>query len=125
MNLGELPFLTIITGIIIAVLILTLVDGIFYQPEDMKGIIVDKHYKAERNSIGTGTAITSNGVGIVTTTEVDPEEFLVMTKDVTGKIVTVKCSPELYYKKEFGDTIYFNANKGLITDIIWSYKGVK
>ena len=54
--------------------------------------MIDKHYKAKRRSVGTGTAVGINGnIGVVTTTEVYHEKFLIIVKTESGKIVTVKC----------------------------------
>lgn len=122
----DMPILSSIIAILILGFAFILIDGIASKPEAFCGNVIDKHYKAERTSVGTGTAVGSNGnVGVVTTTEVDPEEFLIIVKTESGEIVTVKCEPELYYDKEIGDRIDCNAYKGLFTGIIWSLYGVR
>lgn len=122
----DMPILSSIIAIVILATAFFLIDGIASKPEAFYGKVIDKHYKAERTSVGTGTAVGSNGnVGVVTTTEVDPEEFLIMVKTESGKIVTVKCEPELYYEKKIGERIDCNAYKGLFSGMVWSNRGVR
>ena len=122
----DMPIVSSIIAIVILATAFFLIDGIASKPEAFYGNVIDKHYKAERTSVGTGTAVGSNGnVGVVTTTEVDPEEFLIMVKTESGKIVTVNCEPELYYEKEIGERIDCNAYKGLFTGIVWSSYGIR
>lgn len=122
----DMPIVSSIIAIVILGLAFFLIDKIGSKPEAFYGNVIDKSYKAERTSVGTGTAVGNNGgVGVVTTTEVDPEEFLIMVKTASGKIVTVKCKPELYYQKEIGERIDCNAYKGLFTGIVWSLHGVR
>jgi hypothetical protein len=121
-----IPILSSIMAILILGLTFIVIDQIASKPEAFYGNVIDKHYKAERTSVGTGTSVGSNGsVGVVTTTEVDPEEFLIMVKTESGKIVTVNCEPELYYQKEVGERIDCNAYKGLFTGMVWSLHGVR
>jgi hypothetical protein len=122
----DMPIVSSIVTIIILGFVFILIDRVASKPEAFYGKVIDKHYKAERTSVGTGTAVGSNGgVGVVTTTGVDPEEFLIMVKTESGKIVTVKCGPELYYQKEVGERIDCNAYKGLFTGMVWSLYGVR
>jgi hypothetical protein len=117
----DMPIISSIIAIFILGLAFLLIDGIASKPEPFYGSVIDKHYKAERTSVGTGTAVGSNGsVGVVTTTETDTEEFLIMVKTETGEIVTVKCEPELYYEKQVGQKIDCKAYKGLFTGATWS-----
>lgn len=122
----EMPILSSIMAIIILGCVFMLVDGIASKPKSFYGNVVDKHYKAERRSVGTGTVVGSNGgVGFVTTTEVDPEEFLIMVKTQCAGIVTVRCDAELYYQKELGERIDCNDYKGLFTGLTWGLYGVR
>ena len=122
----DMPIVSSTIAIVILGLAFILIDGIAIKPEAFYGSVIDKHYKAERTSVRAGTAVGSNGnVGVVATTEVDPEEFLIMVKTASGKIVTVKCEPELYYEKEIGERIDCNAYKGLFTGMVWSLYGVR
>ena len=102
---------------IIAILTLStlLIDCIASKPEAFHGNVIDKHYKAESTSVSTGTIVGSNGgVGVATTTDYEPEGFLIMVEIESGIIVTVKCEPELYYQKEVGERIECNAYRGFI-----------
>lgn len=122
----HMPIVSSLIAIFILGLAFFLIDGIASKPEPFYGSVIDKHYKAEITSVGTGTAVGSNGsVGVVTTTETDPEEFLIMVKTETGKIVTVKCEPELYYEKQVGQKIDCKAYKGLFTGATWSMYGLR
>lgn len=121
--------MTIISSMVVVIILGMLflgIDGIASRPESFHGYVIDKHYKAERISVGTGTAVGSNGnVGVITTTEFDPEDFLIMVKDESGRVVTVKCDPELYYQKEIGDSIVCEEYKGLFTGAVWHVFGVE
>lgn len=122
----DMPIVSSIIAIVILATSFFLIDGIASKPEAFYGNVIDKHYKAERASVGTGTAVGSNGnVAFLTTTEVDHEEFLIMVKNESGKIVTVKCEPELYYEKEIGERIDCNAYKGFFTGMVWLLYGVR
>ena len=113
-------------AIIILTVILFLVDGIGARSETFYGYVVDKHYQAADNSIGSGTVVNSNGeTGVLTTYNQKREKFLLMVKTENGKIVTVECEPELYYGKTINEQIECEANKGLITGSVWSLRGVE
>lgn len=114
--------------VIVAILMIAfiLIDGVASKPEPFYGTVVDKHYKAERTSIATGPAVGTDGtMGVVTTSDFDPEEFLIMVKTEKGNIVTVTCEPELYYQKEVGERIDCTAYKGLFTGMVRSLRGVR
>ena len=120
------PILSSIISLVILFVVFLLIDGIFSKPVYFSAIVMDKHYKAESTKIGTDVVTTSNGgTGIVTTTETEPEEFLVMVKNNNGKILTAKCEPEIYYSKEKGQRIECYWSKGLFSGWQWSVHGVK
>lgn len=122
---NEMPIVSSITAILILGLLFILIDRIAIKPEAFSGEVIDRHYKAERINSGTGLAVGGNGgIGVVTTTEVDSEEFLIMVK-TESKIVTVKCKPELYYQKQVGERIDCNAYKGLFTGTVWYMDAVR
>lgn len=122
----DMPIVSIIIAIVILGLSFILIDGIASNPESFYGSVVDKHYKAERNSTGTGYGMTSSGEsGVIVTTEHEDEKFLIMVKTEGGKVVTVKCEPEVYYKKEVGQKIECNVYKGYFTGWTWSLNGVR
>ena len=122
----DMPIVSSIIAIVILGLGFILIDGIASKPEAFYGNVIDKHYEVESHRTGTGVGVTSSGkTGVVMTFESEPEKFLLMVKTESGKIVTVKCEPELYYQKEIGERIDCNAYKGLFTGMVWSLYGVR
>lgn len=122
----DMPIVSSIMAIVFFGIVFVITDSLVLNSEIYNGYVVDKRYQAESNKIGTGVGVSSSGKSaIVITSESEPEKFLIMVKTEDGKISTVKCSPELYYKKEIGDKIQFKANKGMFTGIVWSLRGVK
>ncbi len=122
----EWPIASSIIAIVVLGLAFILVDGIASKPESFYGSVIDKHYKAERNSTGTGYGMTSSGKsGVIVTSEHEDEKFLIMVKTESGKVVTVECEPEVYYQKEIGQKIDCNAYKGYFTGWTWSLHGVR
>ena len=122
----DMPIMSSIIAIVILATAFFLIDGIASKPESFYGNVIDKHYEAESNRTVTGVGVTSSGkTGVVMTSESEPEKFLLMVKTESGKIVTVKCEPELYYEKEIGERIESNAYKGLFTGMVWSLRGVR
>jgi hypothetical protein len=118
-----------ISGSIISILFLgiifLLVDVFFSVPESFNGIVIDKHYKQEINTTGTGYGMTNNGQsGVIMTSQHESEKFLLMVKTESGQIFTVECSPELYYEKKLNQKINCNSYKGYFTKNIWSNYGV-
>ena len=121
-----MPVIISIISLVVLFLVFILIDGIFSKPVEFSGTVVDKHYKAESTKTGTGVVTTSQGgTGIVTTTVTEPEEFLIMVKTESGKILTAKCEPEIYYAKENGQPIDCYWSKGFFTGWQWSVHGVK
>lgn len=122
----EMPIVSSLIAIFILGLAFLLIDGIASKPELFYGIVIDKHYKAERNSVGTGYGITSSGGnGVIVTSEHESEKFLLIVKTENGNVVTVECEPELYYEKQVGQEIDCKAYKGYFTGSIWSMYGVR
>ena len=122
----DMPIVSSIISIFILGLAFFLIDGIASEPEHFYGSVIDKHYKAERNSTGTGYGMTSSGkIGFIVTSENESEKFLLMVKTESGQVVTVECEPTLYYKKEVGQKIDCKAYKGYFTGLIWSMYGVR
>lgn len=122
----EMPILSSIIALLFSGVLFIIVDMINSDSEPFYGVIVDKHYKAEINSTGTGYGMTSSGkMGMVTTSQRESEDFLVMVKTDRGGIYTVSVSAELYYEKEIGNKIDCVKHIGLFTGIVWGYKGIK
>ena len=122
----DMPIVSSIIAIFILGIAFILIDVIESKPEPFYGSVIDKHYKAERNSTGFGYGMTSGGKsGVIVTSENESEKFLVMIKTETGKVVTVECEAELYYEKQVGQKFDCNAYKGLFTGWTWSMHGVR
>ena len=122
----DMPIVSSLIAIIILGLAFFLIDGIASKPEPFYGTVIDKHYKAERNSTGTGYGMTSSGKrGVIVTSEHESEKFLLMVKTDNGKVITIECKPELYYEKQVGQKIDCKAYKGFFTGSTWSMYGVR
>ena len=122
----DMPFLSCMLIFFILLTAFILTDGIGSKPEAFSGHVVDKHYKPESVTTGTGLLSNSNGgAGVISTVEVDSEAYLIMVRTEQGKIVTVKCEPELFYRKEKNSLIECEAYRGLFTGLIWISKGVR
>ena len=122
----EMPIGSSFIFLIIFLLIFGFSDGIFSKPETFYGTVVDKQYKAERNSTGIGYATSTGGNGtVVVVSEHESEKFLVMVKTKSDEVVTVECPAEVYYQKQIGHKIECVANKGLFTGCVWSLHGIK
>lgn len=58
-----------------------LIDGLSCKTETLKGNVIDKHYKPEHNSTGTGYGMTNNGQnGVIVTHEHEAEKFLLIVR---------------------------------------------
>ena len=122
----DMPIVSSLIAIIILGLAFFLIDGIASKPEPFYGTVTDKHYKAERNSTGTGYGMTSSGKrGVIVTSEHESEKFLLMVKTDNGKVITIECKPELYYEKQVGQKIDCKAYKGFFTGSTWLMYGVR
>ena len=120
------PVFSSLMAIIVLGLVFLLIDGIASKPYPFDGIVMDKQYKAEVNSTGTGYGIMSNGKsGMIITHQHEEEEFLLMVKTSNKEVVTVKCSAGLYYEKEIGQKIECNASKGFFTGKVLSMHGIR
>lgn len=122
----EAPYLMGACGLLIGFLIFLLVDGLASTVTQQQGTVVDKHYEAERSGLETGTAVTTDGeVGIVTTVETTPEQFVIMIKTSDQEVITLKCEPKLFYQKEPGDPMSYQVRRGLFTGWTWSVRPAK
>jgi hypothetical protein len=101
------------------------IDIFAYKSKKSNGIVVDKNYKGEHTSVGTGTIFVNGKVGTTTNVNVDSEKFLVMVKILDEDIVVVDCSAKLYYKKEKGDILFFEYCTGFFTNIVYGVDGIK
>lgn len=120
------PIVSSLIAIIIFVTAFFLIDIFASKPELFYGNVIDKHYKAERNSTGTGYGMTSSGKGgVIIASEHESEKFLLMVKNEKGNVVTVDCEPELYYEKLIGQKIECKAYKGFFTGSIWAMYGIR
>tara|TARA_R110002111_G_scaffold59176_3_gene99689 strand:- start:74 stop:451 length:378 start_codon:yes stop_codon:yes gene_type:complete len=122
----EMPIVSSVIALIILGIAFIIIDGVNAEPQPFYGTVIDKHYKAEVNTTGTGYGMTSSGKsGVVMTSEHESEKFLVMVKTSKGNVVTVECSAELYYKKQVGEKIDCNNYIGSYTGMSWALKGVR
>jgi len=110
----DMPIVSSLIAIFILGLAFFLIDGIASKPEPFYGSVIDKHYKAERNSSG-----------VIVPSEHESEKFLLMVKTESGQVVTVECEPTLYYEKQVGQKIDCKAYKGFFTGSTWSMYGVR
>lgn len=101
---------------VIAFIVFMIFDICLMQVNTQKGVVVDKQYKPETTSVGTGV---SNGK-TVTTVQTDSEEWLIMARCTDGEIVTIKAENNIYYSKNVGDQIKFNVCTGKFTG--WLYE---
>lgn len=122
----DMPIASSIITIVILGLVFIFIDVIASKSELFHGSVIDKHHKSERNSIETGYVMASNGNStVIVTPNHEDEKFLIMVKTESGKVVTVECKPEIYYKKEIGQKIDCNAYKGYFTGWAWSLHGIR
>ena len=122
----DMPIVSSLIAIFILGLAFFLIDGIASKPKPFYGSVIDKHYKAERNSTGIGYGMTSSGKsGVIVTSEHECEKFLLMVKTESGQVITVECEPTLYYEKQVGQKIDCKAYKGFFTGSTWSMYGVR
>lgn len=118
----ELTILWSLCVTILLILFLT-VDVIACKTELFEAKVVDKHYQAESNRVGTGTTLTNGKIGLVTVSEFEPEKYLLIV-ETEKNIITIDVKPQLYYQKQIGQKINCKAYKGYFTGINWMCKGV-
>lgn len=104
---------------VIAVLFLTIillsVDKGFGKPVQFTGKLIDKHYSNSTVSVGTGVGIDPYGRSVVvTTTQIKPEEWILIIRKQDGQIVSVNCSDSIFYSKAINENIDFITYYGLI-----------
>lgn len=122
----EFPVFTWIAALLLLLSLFIGIDSILSVPEYHHGKVVDKQYKAETKSTGIGSGAAGNGqVGVVITSQNEPEKFLLMVKTPEGKVLTADAEAELYYQKEIGDNLAYALYKGRFTGFTWSVKGLK
>lgn len=122
----EMPIISSITALLLLLGVLIMLDGITSKPEYYSGSVIDKHYVARSHKTGTGVGMTGKGQsGVIITSQTEAEKFLLMAKAPNGKIFTVNCKAELYYKKEIGHELDFAVYKGGIVGMDWSIRGLK
>lgn len=121
----DMPGIMTIFCILILIMGFFLLDSVMGIPEHHTGTVVDKHYKPERHSSGTGVGMAGGKTAVVYTSSHESEAFLLMVKTSEGRIETVKCEPELYYEKEIGNNLEFKIRKGRATGFKWNVEGVR
>lgn len=101
-----------------------LIDILGYKTDCFCGNVMDKQYVEERISTGDHYIIRKGGTFYETRTNYEPERFLIIVETETGEFHSVKCEPDLYYRKEIGDQIECEAFKGLFTGLVYARRGV-
>jgi hypothetical protein len=122
----EMSVISILITVLILGFIFLIIDSAASKPEPFQGTVIDKHYRAQKSSTGTGYGMTGQGqTGVFVSSQHEPEKFLLIVKTESSNIVTVECEPELFYKKEVGQKIECKACKGFFTGATWSIYGVR
>jgi hypothetical protein len=122
----DMPVISSILLLILLGFVFICLDVFFAKSVYDSGNVVDKHYSAESHKTGTGVGVTSSGqTGVVITSSSEPEKFLLIIKTNSGKVITAKCEPELYYQKEIGNQIEVAICKGRFTGLTWSIYGIR
>jgi len=117
--------LTVIIVLVSLILLFGFVDIFFSKEIPFNGIVIDKHYKSESSSYGTGVAYTTKGMAVVTTHQSSPEEFLVMVKKPNGEVITISCEASMYYAKKINQSISCISDVGYFTKEVWFNECVK
>lgn len=120
----DMPILSSICAIGLLAIVFILVDLLCCKPKPFWGEIEDKRYVSARHSSGVGV-INSGKTATFVHSDNEPEKFLMMVRTKDNEIVTVECSPELYYQKEIGQKVVCNSFEGYFTGIAWSLEGVE
>lgn len=111
---------------LISTLVFMIIDVAASKSEYAHGIVIDKHYKEANTRTSTGTVVNSKGgVGFVSTTSSEPEEFLIIAKLQNKAFATAVCEPELYYSKPKNARIRLRFEKGYFTGSVWGVYGVE
>jgi len=121
----ELPEVAWLTTLLLLTLAFLILDIAMAVPEHHLGTIVDKQYKPERNSSGTGVGMAGGKTAVVYSSSHESEAFLMMVKTYDGHVETTNCPPDLYYQKEIGDPLEFVIRQGRFTGVDWCVKGVR
>lgn len=112
-----LDVITLFIALVIIYGIYSLIDSVFSIAYESTGKIIDKLYKPDHSSSGTGVGMTSGGqMAMVSTSNYDPEEwFFVVKDDEDNAVIKVFCSMEFYYKHSLGDKIEFEWELGRLS----------
>lgn len=113
-----------ITFLVVFFIAFFLIDAFYSDSAELNGIVVDKQYQGERTSVSTGGGYVNGKYAVVTTTNYEPEEFLIMV-DVLDEVFTVDCPSKIYYKKEKGDVLFFEYETGYFTNIVYGIYAIK
>jgi hypothetical protein len=113
------PLTATLLVLIVVIISFGFVDIFFSKEIHFNGIVIDKHYKSESSSVGTGVVYTSKGMAIVNTYQSSPEEFLVMVKKPNGEVFTVSCEASLFYSKKINQSISCVSDVGYFTKNVW------
>lgn len=104
---------------VVAILIVLLIDGAFAHPTpDGMGVVVEKVFTPEQNSVGTGVGVVDGKTAVVITNNHQDEVFTVFV-DRRGAIVETRVSRATYFRIKYGDEVQLFASLGAITGLNW------
>lgn len=117
----DVPILSAIMALFIVVLVFLTLDGLFSNKTQFNGIVIDKQYKLESTSVGTGIIHNNNnGPTVISTIDTEPEKFVIIVQSKNGHIYTANSTKEIYYTKSKGQIVNCYHNIGLFSNSIWS-----
>lgn len=100
-----LQIILIICGLCLFLFIICLGESLVCNKIPFKGIVLQKSYSPESNSIGTGVGILPNGnVGTVVTSNYESEKYQLIIK-INNTIVTTNTTPELFFSVKDSDFV--------------------
>lgn len=104
---GLIAFVLLVILSLIIYVIYNIIDSLKYEWYETTGTIIDKHYKPEHYSTGVGVMPNgSGGMSTIITSNTEPEDWFVMVKLDTGKVVKVSdLTPEYYYDVKIGTKV--------------------
>lgn len=102
-----------VVGLFVCFLVFDGLDSVLGSPVRKTGVVAEKHYKAESDSVGTGVGMAGGNMAVVTTSSHDDEDYIlfvdVKEMDAYEK---VSVSARDYKNAKSGDKIMLIYSKG-------------